>query len=76
MDWKIDGKYLVKNFEFTNFSQAIGFVNKILPLAEKVNHHPDILIHDYKRVKIMMYTHSEDKITEKDHLLAKEIDTL
>jgi 4a-hydroxytetrahydrobiopterin dehydratase len=48
------GKFLAKEFEFANFSEAIGFVNKILPLAEIVNHHPDILIHSYKKVKIMM----------------------
>ena len=76
MDWKIEGKSLVKEFEFVNFSEAIEFVNKILPLAEEADHHPDLLIHSYKKVKVMLYTHSEDKITEKDHSLAKKIDAL
>lgn len=76
MDWKIEGKSLVKEFEFVNYVEAIDFVNKILPLAEKANHHPDILIHGYKKVKIMMYTHTEDKITDKDYSLAKQIDQL
>ena len=76
MNWKIEGKSLVKEFEFTNYVEVIDFVNKIVPLAEKANHHPDILIHDYKKVKIMMYTHTEDKITEKDYSLAKQIDDL
>lgn len=76
MDWKIEGKSLVKEFEFDNFSEAIKFVNKILPLAEEANHHPDLLIHSYKKVKIMMYTHIEDKITDKDYSLAKKIDSI
>jgi len=76
MDWKVEGKYLVKEFEFANFSEAINFINKILPLAEKANHHPDILIHSYNKVKIMMYTHSLGKITEKDYSLSKKIDAI
>jgi len=76
MNWKIKGKMLVKEFEFTNFSEAVTFVNKILPLAEKANHHPDLLIHSYKKVKIMIYTHTENKITDKDYSLAKKIDGL
>ena len=76
MNWKIEGKSLVKEFEFADFSQAIEFVNKILPLAEEANHHPDLLVHSYKKVKIMLYTHSENKITDKDHSLAKKIDSI
>ena len=76
MDWKIEDKLLVKEFEFADFNEAIKFVNKILPLAEKANHHPDLLIHSYKKVKIMLYTHTESKITDKDYLLAKKIDAL
>ena len=76
MDWKIEDKSLVKEFEFANFTEAIGFVNKILPLAEEAQHHPDILIHSYKKVKIMLSTHTEDKITNKDYSLAKKIDAI
>ena len=76
MNWKIEDKLLVKEFEFADFSQAVEFVNKILPLAEEANHHPDLLVHSYKKVKVMLYTHSEDKITDKDYSLAKKIDAL
>ncbi|MFT4343790.1 MAG: 4a-hydroxytetrahydrobiopterin dehydratase [Candidatus Woesearchaeota archaeon] len=76
MEWRKKGKFLVKEFKFSNFIEAIDFVKKLVPLAEKVNHHPDILIHSYNKVKIMMYTHSENKITEKDHSLAMKIDEI
>jgi 4a-hydroxytetrahydrobiopterin dehydratase len=67
---------LTKEFTFDNFIHALDFVNKIKPLAEEMNHHPDILIHSYKKVKIMLFTHSENKITEKDHELAEKIDSI
>ncbi|MBN1386475.1 4a-hydroxytetrahydrobiopterin dehydratase [Candidatus Woesearchaeota archaeon] len=76
MDWKIEEKYLVKEFEFADYSEAVKFVDKILPLAEEANHHPDILIHGCKKVKIMIYTHNEDKITDKDYSLATQIDEI
>jgi len=41
-----------------------------------MDHHPDIFIHSYKKVKIYLFTHSENKITEKDYLLARKIDEL
>ena len=76
MDWKIENDLLTKEFEFKNFIEAVQFVNNILPLAQEMDHHPDILIHSYKKVKVMLYTHSEKKITQKDYSLAKKIDEI
>ena len=76
MDWKTENNLLTKEFEFRNFEESVQFVNKILPLAEEMNHHPDLLIHSYKKVKVMLFTHSEKRITEKDHSLAKKVDDL
>jgi len=74
--WKTVNSQLEKEFKFENFSQAVYFVNLIKDLANSANHHPDILIHSYNCVKVMLKTHDENAITEKDHLLAKEIDKL
>ena len=76
MSWKVEDKSLVKEFAFTNFSAAIKFINEIHPIAEKLGHHPNLLLHSYNKVKVILFTHSEDKITEKDHLLAEQIDAL
>ena len=75
MEWKKDKK-LEKEFIFSNFVESVEFVNKIVPLAQAADHHPDILIHSYKKVKVMLFTHSENKITDKDYNLAKKIDGL
>ncbi len=76
MDWKIIKGKLSKEFEFNDFTEVIKFVNKIASLAEKENHHPDLFIHSYKKLRITLFTHSENKITEKDYDLADKIDGL
>ena len=76
MDWTITDKKLTKEFLFNNFSEAMKFINQIEPIANTIDHHPDILIHSYKKVKIYLFTHSENKITGKDFLLAEKIDML
>ena len=69
-----DGK-LVHEFKFDDFKSALSFVDKIGALAEQKNHHPDIEL-GWGRVKVLLFTHSEHKITEKDKSLAKEIDQI
>lgn len=76
MTWKIEDELLVKEYEFADFTEAVGFVNKILVLAEKAGHHPDVLVHSYNKVKVMLYTHDAGQITDKDHALAQEIDKI
>lgn len=75
-EWTNEEGKLTKTFTFNNFVEAVDFVNGIVPLAEKVNHHPDIEIFSYKNVKIKLSTHDEgDKVTEKDIALSKDIES-
>ncbi len=74
--WKETPNGLIKVFKFRNFLKAIDFVNDVAKIAEAENHHPDILIHSYNRVKIMSITHDEGSITYKDHRLTTLIDSL
>lgn len=76
MDWKEKDNRLVKEFQFKNFKEAVEFVNNILPIAEEQEHHPDILLYEYKRVRVMIYNHDENKITDKDYNLAVAIDNI
>lgn len=75
-NWAQKNKKLTKKFEFNNFKQALEFVNKVGELAESADHHPDILLHDYKFVTITLTTHSEGKITKKDMRLSSQIDKI
>mgnify|MGYP000394160398 FL=1 len=70
--WGHEGNQIVKQFKFKNFVESMGFVTKVAILAERVDHHPDILI-EYSKVTITLSTHSEGGLTEKDFNLATEI---
>lgn len=73
MDCNIEEGRLIKEFKLTSFKEAVNFINKILPLTEENNHHPDIFIHSYSKVKIILFSHEENKITEKDYILMEKI---
>ena len=63
--WTREGDAIRKQFTFVDFLQAIAFVNRLAPEAEKADHHPDILI-NYKRVTLTYSTHSAGGLTVKD----------
>lgn len=72
-DWTQEGNQIVKQYKFKNFVETMGFVTKVAILAERVDHHPDILI-EYSKVTITLSTHSEGGLTEKDFNLASQIE--
>ncbi len=63
--WTLDGVTIRKQFTFKGFPEAVAFVNRLVPEAERADHHPDIEIH-YKRVTLSYSTHSEGGLTMKD----------
>jgi 4a-hydroxytetrahydrobiopterin dehydratase len=73
--WTLDGDAIRKQFTFKDFLEAIAFVNRLAPEAERADHHPDILI-NYKRVTLTYATHSEGGLTEKDFAGAAAADRL
>ncbi len=74
--WKYENNQIGKEYELKDFKSALSFVNKIGEEAEKMDHHPDIFIHSWNKVKITLSTHSEGGITEKDFSLAGKIEKL
>jgi 4a-hydroxytetrahydrobiopterin dehydratase len=75
-DWRQEGDALVRDFEFKDFAGAMSFVNQVAEIAEQRNHHPDILVHGWNKVRLTLSTHSEGGITDADHALAEQIDAL
>jgi 4a-hydroxytetrahydrobiopterin dehydratase len=63
--WTLEGDGIQKLFTFRDFPDAVNFVNRLVPEAERADHHPDILI-NYKRVTLTYSTHSEGGLTDKD----------
>ncbi|MEA2154471.1 MAG: 4a-hydroxytetrahydrobiopterin dehydratase [Solirubrobacteraceae bacterium] len=74
--WVRDGDALVRDFELSGFKAAMALANAVADAADAANHHPDILVHDYKHVRLTLSTHSEGGITENDFALAETIDGL
>ena len=74
-EWDVEGKSIVRVFEFDDFEQAIDFVNGVAELAQDADHHPDMDIR-YNKVRVILSTHSKGGITESDFDLAERLDTL
>ncbi len=74
--WKFTDNSICKEFQLNDFKSALTFVNKIGDEAEKMDHHPDILIHSWNKVKVTISTHSAGGVTQNDFNLAKKIEGL
>lgn len=74
-NWTLDGSSIAKQFDFSSFKDAITFVNNVAEIAEKNNHHPEILI-SYNMVRLTLTTHSAKSLTETDFKVAEQIDKI
>ena len=74
-NWKLSEKMIGREFEFKDFKEAMTFVNNVANLAEAEGHHPDITIH-WNKVKLDLWTHSVDGLTENDFIIASKINKL
>jgi 4a-hydroxytetrahydrobiopterin dehydratase len=74
--WQLTGKIISRHFVFDDFAQAMRFVVKVAKLAEAANHHPDITVYNYNRVKLALTTHDEGGLTVKDFRLAAKINEI
>jgi len=74
--WTPDGETLVRDFKFADFAAALAFVNRVGEAAEAANHHPDITLHGWNKVRLVLTTHSQGRVTDADHALAATIDGL
>ena len=72
-NWELRGRVILRRFVFDDFAYAMRFVNRVAKLAEAANHHPDITIYNYNRVKLAVTTHDEGGLTPKDFKLAAKI---
>ena len=63
--WSLADGRLRREYVFTNFSEAWGFMNRVALLAESMNHHPD-WSNVYNRVVIELFTHDARGITQRD----------
>jgi 4a-hydroxytetrahydrobiopterin dehydratase len=75
-EWQRDGQAIAREWAFADFGQAIAFVNRVADVAETANHHPDIYLHGWNKVRLELSTHSEGGLTQADFDMAARIDAL
>jgi len=76
MSWDIQNNRLTKSFSFENQTQLAEFFLKIAKHADETGHHPDINIFQCRKMKVELFTHDKNKITELDYKLADYIDSI
>ena len=72
--WEREGAAIVKEFDNGDFKASVDFVNRITPVAEEMNHYPDLEI-SWSTVKVKLSTESEGGLTTNDFDLAAKIDS-
>lgn len=73
--WQTEAGFLLKQFKFANFADALNFVNRVGEIAERYDHHPDIFF-GWGYAGIKLTTHDRGGITDFDFAVAKEIGNL
>lgn len=74
LGWEVvDDHHLEKLFEFENFNEALKFTNEVAALAERENHHPDMLL-SWGKVVVTLWTHKINGLSENDFVFASKVD--
>lgn len=73
--WERQDDAIVRVFETADFAGSVDLVNRVAPVADEMNHHPDLSI-SWNRVTVSLSTHSQGGLTDSDFALAERIDEL
>ena len=76
LDWSLEGETIVRDLKFEDFAAAIAFVDRVADLAETYNHHPDILVHGWNKVRLSLSNHAAGGLTAIDFEMAARFDAL
>ena len=71
-----DGASISRNYVMKDFMSAVEFIRRIAAVAESEDHHPDIHLTGYRKLRIELSTHAIGGLSENDFILAAKIDPL
>lgn len=74
--WSFHQNSIEKEFVLRDFSEALAFVVKCGLESEKADHHPDLLLHSWNKVKVTLSTHSAGGVSDNDIKLAQQIEKI
>ena len=72
--WRHEGDEIVRDVATKDFATAMALVNRVADVAEQRNHHPDILVHGWNKVRLSLTNHSAGGLTQTDFDVAAEFD--
>ena len=76
-EWElVDGTRIRKTLKCKDFMDAVALIQRIAPVAEAEDHHPDLHLTRYKRLTVELSTHAIGGLSENDFILAAKIDQL
>ena len=75
-EWELEEGKVVRKFKFKDFRQAISFVNKVADLAEVENHHPNISVYGWNKVKLTFFTHTIKGLSENDFIMPAKVNNI
>jgi 4a-hydroxytetrahydrobiopterin dehydratase len=75
-EWRRESDSIVRDWKLADFGAAIAWVNRVAAAAEAADHHPDILVHGWNRVRLTLSTHSAGGLTAADLDLARTLDSI
>lgn len=73
--WDPTDKTIHRTFRTKSFSRGVEFLNRIAPIADELDHHPDVIL-TALAVIITLTSHDVGHVTDKDHTLAAKINTI
>ena len=74
--WEREGDEIVREWRFEDFGEAVQFVNRVAEEAQEANHHPDIWLHGWNKVKLSLTNHAAGGLTGTDFDMAARFDRL
>ena len=75
--WIAEQNTITKEFKFTSFGEALRFMaGPLLDLADQMNHHSDLRIYGYNRLKVVLSTHDKGGVTDLDNRMAEQVDKM
>jgi 4a-hydroxytetrahydrobiopterin dehydratase len=74
--WRREGDEIVREWQLEDFAEAMAFVNRVAEAAEQANHHPDIFVHGWNKVRLSLTNHAAGGLTDVDFEMAGRIDKL
>ncbi|HEX3616618.1 MAG TPA: 4a-hydroxytetrahydrobiopterin dehydratase [Solirubrobacteraceae bacterium] len=76
LEWKLEDGMIVRDLKFDDFAAAVAYIDRVAEVAETHNHHPDMLIHGWNKVKLSLTNHAAGGLTEIDFDMAARFEAL